>query len=104
MRLTLGWFPIFGLFLVLGCEGGGTTPGVDADLSMAPMCTGATFDPCTDNAQCESGICQAFDMIGITVCTQTCDVANPCPVQDGQQTNCNNRGLCRPVAATVCRR
>lgn len=96
---------ILGLFLVLGCDGTTTTPVTpDADLSNAPLCTGATFDPCTDATQCTSGLCQEYEQLGITVCTQSCDASTPCPVQDGQQTNCNNKGLCRPVTSNVCRR
>ena len=93
--------------LFAACGGGGsnsdsTTP--DADTSMLPLCTGATFDPCTDPSQCMSAMCQPFEQLGITTCTQTCNASTPCPMQNGQPTMCNMKGLCRPNAANACRR
>jgi hypothetical protein len=92
------------LVMLIGCDDGGSAAPPDADLTGAPPCTGATFDLCTDNSHCTSGKCQVFDQLGITVCTQSCDVSTPCPIQDGQQTSCNNKGLCRPISAHVCTR
>lgn len=83
-------------------NGGGEDAAIDGPASN--VCTGAAYDPCTDNAQCMSGNCRAFGSAGIQVCTQACDANNPCPMQNGAAVPCNNMGLCRPQAANACTR
>lgn len=81
-------------------------PGADApgDGGSLPACTGAAYDPCTDNSQCSSQQCRLFMADGIQVCTQNCDASNPCPDFNGQPVQCNNMGRCKPPAANACMR
>ena len=99
--------------LVLGACGddGGSEPPIDAsgsaDAGGGSACTNALYDPCTDNTQCTSGNCRAFNMPspGIQICTQTCDANTPCPPPAGGATvQCTNAGVCRPTAANACTR
>jgi hypothetical protein len=93
------------LFLVLvACGGGGTdTPVPDAP-DTAPACTGATYDNCASNEDCDSQNCHLFSQDAIQVCTQPCDGSNPCPNDsEGVAGECNNRGICKPANNTVCR-
>lgn len=108
------------LALAYACsDDGGSTPidapgGGDAQLVDAPMpdsgsgsgnaCTGAAYDPCTDNAQCASNNCKLFQSAGIQVCTQACDAQTTCPTQNGNAVQCNGMGICRPDAANACTR
>lgn len=46
--------------------------------------------PCTNNAECESNICNAQQ--GTMVCTVTCQNDNECP----PPMDCNNNGFCKP--------
>lgn len=83
--------------------GGSDAPGLDA---AGTACTNALYDPCTDNTQCTSGNCRAFNMPapGIQVCTQACSANTPCPMQNGVAVTCTNAGVCRPAAANACTR
>jgi len=100
------------LVIWFGCDDGGTTPPADAATpdgattgDAAAACTGAAYDPCTDNAQCMSNNCRMFNGANLQVCTQTCTPgSNECPMQNGQPVPCNNMGICRPAAANVCTR
>jgi len=65
-------------------------------------CSGSAYDPCVDNADCDSQNCHLYGSAAFTVCTQACDASNPCPDQDGEAVPCNNMGLCRPAAANTC--
>jgi hypothetical protein len=95
-----------------GGGGGGTGSGAADQLidggagSAAATCTGAAYDPCTDSAQCTAGTCQLFNGSGFQVCTQTCTPGDSttCPMQNGQPAQCNNMGLCKPLAANDCTR
>jgi hypothetical protein len=116
--------------LLAGCTVGDSTPGVptsgpsapDAGASSGsnqnnngsdtgssgsnggsnlPACTGALYDPCTDNTQCMSGNCKAFGGAGIEVCTTTCTPGDNTPCGAG---TCNNMGICKPNAANACSR
>lgn len=124
---------LFGLLLATGCivgdsgdpgtggggeTGGGGTGGgggtadmlIDAGAGSGSgsgaACTGAAYDPCTDNTQCTSNKCQLFNGSGIQVCTTTCTPGDSttCPIQNGQAATCNNMGICKPNAATACTR
>jgi hypothetical protein len=96
-----------------GGGGGGTsntgsnTATPDGGTSTSTVaCTGAAYDPCTDNTQCMSGKCQLFSQSGFQVCTTTCTPGDPttCPMQNGQAQQCNNMGICKPAAANTCTR
>jgi hypothetical protein len=68
-------------------------------------CTGAAYDPCTDNTQCMSGNCKTFGGAGLQVCTVTCTVGNDATcLINGVQGTCNNMGICKPPAANSCTR
>jgi hypothetical protein len=69
--------------------------------SNLPACTGALYDPCTDNTQCMSANCKAFGGQGIQVCTTTCTPGDNTPCGAG---TCNNMGICKPPAANACSR
>jgi hypothetical protein len=69
-----------------------------------PACTGAAYDPCTDNAQCMSNDCRVFMGDGIQVCSQTCDAQNPCPAFNGVAVQCNGMGRCNPRGENMCQR
>lgn len=61
-------------------------------------CTGAPYDPCNEEHDCDSELCQNFMGDGIQVCTQLCDAANPCP----GDAECNAMGICKPAAPNEC--
>ena len=96
---------------------GGTAP--DASVAMggsngnnggsgsnsALACTGAAYDPCTDNTQCMSQNCKTFGGAGLEVCTVTCTPGDDTGcLQGGVQGTCNNMGICKPPAANACTR
>jgi len=81
-----------------GSNGNNNGSGSNSSL---PACTGALYDPCTDNTQCMSGNCKAFGGAGIQVCTVTCTVGDNPPCGAG---TCNNMGICKPNAANSCTR
>src|SRR5258705_10314538 len=78
------------------------TPGVDGmNDAAAAACTGALYDGCTDNTKCTSANCHEFPGGIVKVCTQACDVNNPCPQQNGLAVPCV-QALCRPDMANNC--
>ncbi len=97
-----------------GSNGSGSNAGSNAGGSVdagtggtAAACTGAPYDPCTDNTQCMAGsTCQTFAGAGIEVCTVTCTPGDntTCPMQNGAPAQCNNMGTCKPPAANSCTR
>lgn len=98
-----------------GSTGGTGTGGGTADMLIdagtggmmaGPPCTGAAYDPCSDNTQCNSGNCRLFSSSSLQVCTTTCTPGDntTCPQQNGQPAQCNNMGICKPIAANVCTR
>lgn len=107
---------IYGLILVLvvACSGGDGPPqqidaaeqNIDAavDAASLPACTGATYEMCTDNAQCTSQQCRVFMQDGIQICTQNCDAQNPCPDFNGNPVLCNMMGRCKSPGQTMCTR
>lgn len=91
-----------------GDDGGGTGT-IDASTIDAPSsgpCTGAIYDPCTDNAQCMSGNCKLYMGSNFQVCTMTCTPGDnsSCPLQNGEPAICNNMGFCKPAAPNNCTR
>ena len=100
-----------------GSTGGGNSGGGAPDASTATgsntgggsntaaACTGAAYDPCTDNTQCMSQNCKAFGGAGLEVCTVTCTPGDDTGcLQNGVQGTCNNMGICKPPAANSCTR
>ena len=63
------------------------------------MCTGAAYDPCNDEHDCDSSMCQNFMMEGFQVCTVACDASNPCP----SNGTCNDMGICKPAKPNTCK-
>jgi hypothetical protein len=61
-------------------------------------CTGAAYEPCNEEHDCDSMICMNFAGDGFQVCTQTCDAATPCP----DDAECNDMGICKPAAPNEC--
>lgn len=77
---------------------------IDAPAQL-PLCTNALYEPCTDNAQCASGICRQFNGLGAMVCTEMCTPGGtPCPVSPGNDITCSNASVCRPERPINCRR
>ncbi len=92
-----------------GGGGGGSnneSPDAATGSNQAAACTGAAYDPCTDNAQCTGGNCKAFGGAGLQVCTVSCTPGDntTCPTEGGITATCNNMGICKPTAATACSR
>ena len=82
----------------------GDTGGSGSNTTAA-ACTGAAYDPCTDNTQCMSQNCKAFGGAGLEVCTVTCTPGDDTGcLQNGVQGTCNNMGICKPPAANNCTR
>ena len=91
------------LLVLVACSGDTSTPVADAP-DNAPACTGAAYDNCTLNTQCDSANCHLFEQDGIQVCTQACSGSNPCPADStGAPVTCNGKGICKPMNNTVCR-
>ncbi|HEY1555106.1 MAG TPA: hypothetical protein VGF94_09775 [Kofleriaceae bacterium] len=70
-------------------------------------CTGAIYDPCTDNSQCMSMQCHDYRGDGIEVCTQSCTPGDDttCPIDPtGAHGLCNTMGNCKPAQANTCSR
>ena len=95
-------------FLACGgdADGGGTPADAGPDAGALPLCTGAVYDSCADEAgstDCGDGLqCHYYGTAGITVCVPACDDDNPCPDQNGAEIRCNNMGRCRPDVANEC--
>jgi hypothetical protein len=105
MRYALLAFVISAV--AFACSNGDDPPPVDSsqqqvDAPAGTACTGAAYDQCTMASQCTSGNCKLFNGDGIQVCTQACDVANPCPTVNGISATCNNMGICKPAMQHVC--
>jgi len=58
-------------------------------------CTGAVYDPCIEEHDCLSLVCQNF--AEFQVCSQACDDATPCPDNAACDT-----GFCKPTAPNDC--
>ncbi|MDB4970941.1 MAG: hypothetical protein JWN44_6630 [Myxococcales bacterium] len=71
---------------LMGGQDGGTTGDGGTNLAL--------FEPCTDNAQCATGLCTqiSYDRSPTPICTYKCDAANMnamCPM------GCNAKGYCK---------
>lgn len=99
MRPVLRLLAVLALLLPLvgavGC--GGTDPGImmsDGGSGDGGASNLALFAACTDNSQCQSGLCTqvSYDRSPTPVCTYQCDSndMNPmCPM------GCNPKGYCK---------
>ena len=81
-------------------------PQIDAAGSgSAAACTGAVYDVCTDNTQCNSQNCRFYGTSNFSVCTQACSASMPCPNDPaGNPVTCNMMGNCKPAAPNNCTR
>jgi hypothetical protein len=62
-------------------------------------CVGALYDPCLEEHDCMSNLCQNFPNDGIQVCSQSCDAQNPCP----DDATCDaTTGACEPATPHDC--
>src|SRR5262245_4247215 len=97
------------LIFLVACSSGDTTPPVDGapavdTPSNLPACTGAAYDPCTDNTQCMSNNCHLFMQSQFQVCVTACTPGDntTCPVdKTGANGVCNNMGICKPAGANA---
>jgi hypothetical protein len=77
--------------LVVGCAGDSPPP--------SGKCTGAAYEPCLEEHNCNAGLCQNFIDEGFQVCTIACDESIPCPTGGTCDTA---RGVCVPDEAVDC--
>ncbi|MBS1120705.1 MAG: hypothetical protein H6Q90_2933 [Deltaproteobacteria bacterium] len=62
-------------------------------------CTGAAYDPCSTEHDCDTPFCQNFAVEGFQVCTTSCDGTTACPTGG----DCDlTVGMCKPAAANTC--
>lgn len=78
-----------------GGEAAGGAPGTGG-AGGAPSGDAQLFEACTDNADCESGICHNYPNQGGMLCTQLCESADDCPAPS---SGCNGMGYCKPPGA-----
>jgi len=86
--------------LLAACSGGGAPPGIDAHPG-GPLCSKQIYDLCVEEHDCDTLICQPFDMF--SVCTTGCTSGTiDCPMdKSGAKGACDN-GLCKPIAPNMC--
>jgi hypothetical protein len=60
-------------------------------------CTGAIYDPCIEEHDCDTGLCRNFAAEAFQVCSRACDDVTPCP--DGGA--CVD-AVCKPVTPNDC--
>jgi hypothetical protein len=63
-------------------------------------CSGALYDPCASEHECQNGACMPFGTF--EACTMACTTDSDCPKQDGKTVTCNASKLCEPAAANAC--
>ncbi|HTR52089.1 MAG TPA: hypothetical protein VMJ10_15355 [Kofleriaceae bacterium] len=81
--------------------------GSGSDGGGSDECTGAVYDPCTDNTQCMSMQCHDYRGANIEVCTVSCTPGDnsTCPIDaTGTNGECNSMGNCKPAQANSCTR
>lgn len=83
----------FVLAILVGCAG-------DEPPDAPNKCTGAVYDLCRDEHDCTVANCRPFGTI--QVCTQTCDPATPCPVDENGAAGTCTGGFCAPAVANNC--
>ena len=87
--------------VVCACSGG--KPTTSDAVKCIGMMKSPVYNPCNDEHDCMSGMCQLFATAGLQVCTQPCSAAMPCPIDaTGAIGTCTAAGLCQPAAANPC--
>jgi hypothetical protein len=88
------------VLLAAACGGGNAPPNVDAH-PLGPLCSKQLFDLCSEEHDCNSGVCQNFG--SFQVCSQTCLAGGePCPDdRSGAPAACDT-GVCKPSAPNMC--
>lgn len=92
-RLLLVWS-----FLVCACSGS-TPPAPDAAGPAAGTFGATCLNPTDTSTECMSGVCtNTFDMLGHSVCSQTCTFGMDatCPAGSTGTKMCNKKGYCKP--------
>jgi hypothetical protein len=84
------------LLALVACSGD-EPPSPDAD-PRGPLCSKQTFDLCSTEHDCTSGVCRAFIAENYMICTQACDTANPCPKDKNGAVGVCDQGVCKPAA------
>ena len=92
MRIAIMFALVLG-----GCAGDEVDPGNGL------VCSKALYETCADEHDCDSGLCKFFQGDDMTVCSQQCSAAMPCPQYMGMAVECNGQGICKPPAAIECR-
>jgi hypothetical protein len=89
------------LLTALAACSGDQPADIDANPA-GPLCTKATYDLCSTEHDCTSGLCHYFNN-EFMICTQSCDASNPCPNdKNGTAGTCNGMGICKPSAPNMC--
>lgn len=83
--------PIALIVVVTACAGDSPPP--------TGRCTGALFQPCSEEHDCDSNVCQNFAAEGFQVCSQACDAQTPCP---GDSTCDDLLATCKPAEPDGC--
>jgi hypothetical protein len=77
------------LALLVCCAGDSPPP--------SGVCTGAAYEPCLEEHNCNAGLCQNFIAEGFQVCTLACDDTIPCPTGGTCEA-----GICKPAEPVDC--
>ena len=87
-------FALAAACILAGCSGN------DFD-TVAPACTGDSYDECRTEHDCLNELCFHFDDIG-RVCSIACTAGDDaaCTI-DGKSGTCTD-GFCKPAAVTTC--
>jgi hypothetical protein len=82
-------------FLLCACAGDATSTPDAAGAAFGATCTTAS----NTSTECASGVCtDSFDMLGHSVCSQTCTFGlnDSCPAGSTGAKMCNMKGFCKP--------
>ena len=91
MRIVIAAAVIAGFACTADAPGQGST-----------TCTQALYDPCFDEHNCASGICQGFTDI-MPACSMACTQGGtPCPDEDGTPVPCDSNNVCHPSKPRDC--
>ncbi len=86
--------------LLVACGGGNAPPNIDANPA-GPRCSKQLYDLCSEEHDCDSGVCQNFG--DFQVCTTACTPdGEPCPSdRSGAAAACESNA-CKPSAPNMC--
>lgn len=85
------------LLTVLAACSGDQPADVDANPA-GPACTKATYDLCSSEHDCTTGVCRYYMTENYMICTQGCDTSNPCPDDKNGTPGTCDMGVCKPAA------